>query len=389
MSIFKRLARSLFPLLALFCAACSGTGPSGRDLIAVGSSADAPYALVDVTDPNIAIVARWHQPSLGAMFGDYRPGAVQKVDVGDTVLINIWEAGGSGIFAAAPATLDASTTNSGARPATIPEQTVAKDGTVVVPFAGRLKVAGKTPQQIEELVVKKLAGRASDPQVLVTLGRNISYSATVSGDVANGARVPLSPRGDRILDVIAAAGGVRVPVHEAVITVSRNGTSLSVPMQSLLSNPVENVYVQPADIVTVVRRPHSFTAVGATGRNAVVPFDAVGLTLEEAMGKSGGLLDDKADPRGLFVLRFEPIELVRQFDGVPPHLLSNNVVPVVYRLDLRDPSSFFRARAFAMRDKDILYVSTAPISELEKVFRVLGQLTAPAATAATVTAVVP
>jgi polysaccharide export outer membrane protein len=155
-------------------------------------------------------------------------------------------------------------------------------------------------------------------------------------------------------------------------------------MQVLLASPTENIYLRPGDVVTVVRLPQSFTAVGATGRQAVVPFDAGGITLEEAVGKSGGLLDDRADPRAVFVLRYEPVTLVRNYPGIQPHLLMGNVVPVAYHINLREPSALFKARRFAMRDKDILYVSHAPVNELEKVFRLVGTLTAPAISAATV-----
>jgi polysaccharide biosynthesis/export protein len=154
-----------------------------------------------------------------------------------------------------------------------------------------------------------------------------------------------------------------------------------VPMQVLLSKPAENIYLRPGDVVTVVRLPQSFTAVGATGRQAVVPFDAGGITLEEAVGKAGGLIDDRADPRAVFILRYEPVTLVRSYSGVPPHLLGGAVVPVAYHIDLREPSALFKARRFAMRDKDILYVSHAPVNEIEKAFRVLSTLTSPATTA--------
>lgn len=175
------------------------------------------------------------------------------------------------------------------------------------------------------------------------------------------------------------AGGIKAPVHEAFITLSRDGTSLSVPMQAILANTKENIYVRPRDIVTVYRAPQSFTAVGATGRNAVVPFDAGGITLEEAMAKAGGLLDERSDPTGVFVLRYEPVRLARQYSNISPRLLEyGNVVPVVYRLDVTNPISLFRARRFSMRDKDILYVSTAPLTEIEKVFRVVGTLASPA-----------
>ncbi|MGE0628497.1 MAG: polysaccharide biosynthesis/export family protein [Hyphomicrobiaceae bacterium] len=363
---------------ALVCgiAGCAGSGPSGRDFLNAARSDTAQYAVVDINDANIDIVSRWHRPSLGAMFGDYRSPKLRRIGVGDTLRITIWEAGGTGIFSSPPL----ERVSAGAQPAAIPDQEVAKDGTIQVPFAGRVRVAGKTPQQIEALIVQRLTGKASQPQVLVTLSRNLTHSATVTGDVANGSRVALSARGDRVLDVIASAGGVRVPVHEAFIAVSRQGTTLSVPMQNILANPVENIYVRPGDVITVIRKPQSFTAVGATGRNAVIPFDAGDLTLEEAMGRAGGLLDDRADPTGVFVLRYEPVTLASNYRSVPPHLLRANAVPIVYRLDLKDPAALFRARRFAMRDKDILYVSTAPLSDLEKIARVFGQLAAPALT---------
>jgi polysaccharide export outer membrane protein len=144
------------------------------------------------------------------------------------------------------------------------------------------------------------------------------------------------------------------------------------------------VYLRPGDVVTVVRAPQSFTAIGATGRQAHVGFDAGGITLEEALGKAGGLLDERADPRGVFVLRYEPSALVSRLPNVRQYLLGGSSVPVVYQIDISNAESLFYARRFAMRDKDILYVSNAPLSEIEKVLRVLGTLTAPAVSAYTV-----
>lgn len=376
MRLGYNLALAAVFMVALVFAGCSATGPTGRDLISAANEPDSPFALVEITDQSLAVVSSWHRPSLGAVFGDYRSPKIQRVDVGDTVQINIWEAGTGGLFA----TPGAEALGRGTRNASIPDQVIARDGTLNVPYAGRIRVAGKTPQEIEDLIVHGLQGKTSDPQALVTLTRNVSNAATVTGDVTNGALVPLSPKGDKLLDVIAQAGGIKAPVHEAFITLSRDGTSLSVPLQAILSSPNENVYVRAADVITVYRAPQSFTAIGATGRNAVVPFEAGGITLEEAMGKAGGLLDERSDPRGVFVLRYEPADLAQQYPEVPRQLLAGGAVPIAYRLNVRDPSSLFRARRFAMHDKDILYVSQAPITEVEQVLRLIGHVTAPAAT---------
>ncbi|MEQ1714664.1 MAG: polysaccharide biosynthesis/export family protein [Hyphomicrobium sp.] len=348
--------------------------------MAAGNVKNAPFALVDLSEPSLEAVTRWHRPSFSAVFGDYKGPRVQRVGIGDTVQINIWETGTGGLYT----TPAADRLAPGSRVGSIPEQVVARDGTVNVPYAGRIKVAGKTPAEVEKQIVAGLSGKTSDPQAMVTMTRTVSNAVTVTGDVTQGARVPLSASGDKVLDVIAMAGGIRAPVHEAFITISRDGQSLNVPMQAILANTRENVYVRPGDLVTVYRAPQSFTAFGATGRNAVIGFDAGGLTLEEALGKAGGLIDDRSDPYGVFVLRYEPIDLVRNYPSVPPHLLAGSVVPVAYRLDMRDPTSLFRARRFPMRDKDILYVSHAPITEVEKVFRLVQTLTAPAVTGAAI-----
>jgi len=378
--VLRKIACVGCALVVAALAGCGSAGPAGRDLLNAAKQADPEFILVDLSEPSLDIVATWHKPSFSAVYGDYRSPKVQKVDIGDVVQINIWETGGGGLFAATPI----ERASPGSRAAQIPEQVVARDGTINVPYAGRIRVAGRTPMEIEKQIVERLAGKTADPQAMVSLTRNLTHTATVTGDVTAGARVPLSPKGDRLLDVIASAGGIKAPVHETFITLSRDGTSLNVPMQAILSNTRENIYVRPGDVITVYRGPQSFTAFGATGRNAVIGFDAGGITLDEALGKAGGLNDDRSDPYGVFVLRYEPSSLARKYPNVPERFLTRGVVPIAYRLNMRDPTALFRARRFNMRDKDILYVSHAPITEVEKIFRLVQMLTSPVVSGATV-----
>ncbi len=366
-------------------AACSSAGPPTRDLFEAAKADEPTFALVDLSEPSLDVVSSWHRPMFSAVYGDYRGPKVQKVDVGDTVHINIWETGAGGLFTTP--IIDRS--GQATRVSSIPEQVVARDGTVNVPYAGRIRVAGKTTPEIESQIVQRLAGKTADPQAMVSLTRAISNTVTVTGEVTAGARVPLSPGGDKLLEVIATAGGIRGPVHDAFITLSREGNSLSVPLQAILSNTKENIYLRPGDVVTVYRQPQSFTAFGATGRQAMIGFEAGGITLDEALGKAGGLLDDVSDAKGVFVLRYEPISIARQYPKVPSRLLSGSVVPVAYRIDMSEPTALFRARRFAMRDKDILYVSHAPVTEAHKIFRMVGMLTQPAITGLTISRYAP
>ena len=85
-------------------------------------------------------------------------------------------------------------------------------------------------------------------------------------------------------------------------------------MQAIINNPAENIFVLPGDVITAIRQPLTYTAFGATGRNAVIPFDQVEVSTEEAIAKAGGMLDYQADPDGVFIFRFEPVSLARQLD---------------------------------------------------------------------------
>ncbi|MFN3659319.1 MAG: polysaccharide biosynthesis/export family protein [Pseudolabrys sp.] len=268
--------------------------------------------------------------------------------------------------------------NAGARTASIPEQIVDRDGTISIPYAGQLKVVGLRPSDVETRIVDLLKNKAIEPQAVVTISKNFSNSVTVTGEVTRGAIIPLTVKGDRVLDVIASAGGISgTAAHETFVRLTRGGKTADIPFNAILASPGENVYVRPKDIITVVRDPQTFTAFGSTGQNASIPFSAVGISLEEAIAKAGGLLDSRADPAGIFLFRFEPAELVAQLQPGRQLPSEGDLVPVIYRLNLRNANSFFLARAFQIKNKDILYVSNAPSTPVEKFLRLVGAVTAP------------
>lgn len=358
------------------CGALPGSGPIVAEIESQEASQEAPrnILLVDIDERVTAIASSQPRESFHRTFTDARPAPDLRIGAGDSVVVTIWEAAAGGLFSASAA--DQSIT-SGSRTATIPEQAVARDGTIQVPYAGRLRVVGMKPSDVEALIVKSLTGKAIEPQAVVTISRNLSNTVTVGGEVSQGARVPLSTKGDRILDVIASAGGSRVSTHDAFVRLTRGGRTVSVAYNTILNQPAENIFVMPGDVVTIVREPQTFSAFGGTGKNAVVPFESTGMTLEEAIAKAGGLVDAQADPAGVFLLRFEPVKLAQQL-APDRHVATNgNIVPVVYRLNLRQINSFFYARAFPIKDKDMLYVANSASDPVMKFLRLVGTVTSP------------
>ncbi|MGD9544183.1 MAG: polysaccharide biosynthesis/export family protein [Methylocystis sp.] len=386
-SILLPLRLCLAFALAALLAGCSifpAAGPSRKDIVEnvapTLTSPEPSFALVEIDENSLNVLGRRAPPTLRGYFGDYRPAAAQTIGVGDSVQITVWEAASGGLFSAPVA----DRLSPGSRSAAIPDQVVGRDGSVTVPYAGRIKVAGRSQQEVESAIIEQLRGKAIEPQVVVNVTRTVTNTVTVTGEVANGARVPLSLRGDRVMDVIATAGGYRSPVHETFVTLTRGKRSARAPIQALLANPSEDIYLRPGDILTVERTPQTFTVMGATGSNAVAPFDARGITLEEAIGRSGGLTDNRADPDGVFVLRYEPASLAREYPAVAPNLLARGQVPVAYHLNLREPAALFAARRFPMRDKDILYVSNAPFADVSKLMQLVNTLGQPAVQGAAV-----
>jgi polysaccharide export outer membrane protein len=366
-------------LAAAVLAGCAVLPASGPLATEVESQESAPgilsgYVLIDIDERVASISASQPRESFKRVFSTGRPAPDLRIGVSDSVVVTIWEAAAGGLFSASP--MD-HTLSAGSRTATIPEQVVARDGTIEVPYAGRLKVAGMTPAEVEREIVNALAHKAIEPQVVVTISRNFSNSVSVGGEVTTGARVPLTTKGDRVLDVIASAGGMRIPATDAFIRLTRGHRTVSVAYNTILAHPEENVYAMPGDDITVVRDPQTFTAFGSTGRNAQVPFDTAGITLEEAIAKAGGLLDYRADPAGIFLLRFEPTALVQQLTPNRNLPSQGDLVPVVYRLNLRDANSFFLARSFAMEDKDMLYVANSASDPVQKFLGLVGTVVTP------------
>jgi polysaccharide export outer membrane protein len=366
------------------CESLPSAGPTAGEIESGAkptASGEARFALIDI-DPNVvAKMETWTANSLQGTFGRQRAVSGQVIGVGDYVQVMIWEAAAGGLFSAPASQLSG---GSGSRSATIPEQVVGPDGAITVPYAGRVRVVGRTPQQVEEAIVAALQGKAIEPQALVTVPKNIANTVTVIGEVTGGARVPLTTRGDRILDVVATAGGTKAPPHEIFLTLVRDGRSVRIPMQAVLAEPSENVFVRPGDVVSVSREPQTFTSAGATGQSSVIPFDAIGITLDQAIARAGGLNDFRADPAGVFVIRHERPSDYDQLGFRRPDAGPLLQIPVIYRVNMRNPNGFFLARRFPIRNKDILYVSNAPLMEVQKMMAVLLPFLGIGATAVTV-----
>lgn len=374
---FRRLL--LFMIGYLLFTGCSGFLPgSGPSTSAIMDSQQSVQStgiqVVDISDQVARRLISKRQPMLfsEALAPDRE--VLFPVGAGDVLEVTVWEAPPAALFGTSSSDLRSGTATSRVTP--FPEQMVSSEGTIFVPFVGSISVVGKSLQQVENTIAKGLKDKANQPQVLVRLSRNSTANVTLVGEVGASTRMPLTPKGERLLDALAAAGGVRQPINKMTVQITRRDKVYALPLEQVIRDPKQNIVLQPDDVITALYQPLSFTVLGATGKNEEINFEAQGISLTQALARSGGLQDMRADAQGLFIFRFED-EQALDWPTKPVLTTPDKRVPVVYRMNLRDPASFLVAQNFPISNKDVLYVANAPATELQKFLNIVMTLVYP------------
>jgi polysaccharide export outer membrane protein len=371
----------MFGALASGCALLPGPGPSsddinGRASAGLKSDASLPYALVDVTADTIGFLSQPNVVSFKGLFPDKRPKPTQLVGVGDVLNVSIFEAAPGGLFTPA--------TTAGARPGNfvdLPPQAVDQKGSIYVPYAGEIPAAGRDIPDIQQAVIARLRNRAIEPQVVISLNQQHSSVVSVLGDVNTPGVLALNSVGERMLALIARAGGPKYEAIETYVTLQRDGKRVRVLLSRIVHDPSENIFVRPNDMIFLTRESPTITALGAVGLNTSlgvsldIPFDVETLTLSQALGRAGGLVDAQSDPAQLYVYRFEDRHFLQKF-GIDTQRFVTEQIPTIYHVNLRDPSGLLISSAFQMRAKDVMYVANAKVVDYYKLLLLINNSTA-------------
>jgi len=393
----RTVARTLIPwfvvtIAAVALPACSelpGTGPKslaiqGLSTDSVRSKTALPYALVDISADTIGLLSRPNLITFQGAFPDKGPKTEQVAGVGDVLNISIFEAAPGGLFTPATA--------AGARPGNfvdLPQQAVDQNGNINIPYAGEIPAAGRTLVEIQRAAVARLRNRAIEPQVVVSFNQQHASVASVLGDVNAPGVMPLNSVGERLLSVVARAGGPKFEAIESYVTLQRNGKQVKVLLSHVVRDPRENIFIQPNDVIFLTREQPTFTALGALnqnvfGFNSEITLDTETFTLSQAIGKAGGLNDNQSDPAEVFIYRYEDRSLLKKL-GVETKKFTHDRIPTVYHINLRDPSGYLLAAGFQMRMRDVMFVANARVVDYYKLLTLIGNTANTASAAANAT----
>lgn len=334
-------------LCALVCTACAlpRGGPSTSEVV------DAAQYDVDVVP-----LAQWRaEPvdpqatsSVPVQFLSGPATNFEQLNRGDVLSVTLIESAGNGRF---PVTI--------ASPVTVPAVEIGEDGSITLPFAGRVVAAGLTPAQLTQRIRQKLARQIYGPEVVVARTGATRRSVTVMGDVARGGAIELTPQSSRLGAVIGAAGIQREEGSEYLVQVHRNGALAEIGLDQLFSDAAYDIALQPGDIISLRRDDRYYVIMGAVARPARVPLPRSQYMLIDAIGNASGLQGLTADPSGVFVFR-------RRGKGQRD---------VIYRMDMSDPTNILIAGDFPLMPGDVVYVSYASFTQTQKVLQAIGGIT--------------
>jgi polysaccharide export outer membrane protein len=359
--------------LALTLGACGvlpAAGPSSSSILSSPSagSSKVSYALVEVT-PAIIHLLRPPATTTLASLGGRRGRAAIRLGPGDVVSLSIFEASSGGLFIP---------TDAGSRPGnfiSLPTVEVDQRGNLTVPYAGQVRAAGRTLAEVQDEIEGKLRNRAIDPQIVLAVQEQRSNRITVVGEVATPGMFALSAAGERVLDAIARAGGPRYDSDQTFVTLQRGGRDATMLYKELVQQPANNVWLQPGDTISIFRDTRTFITLGASGQGRLgvslqSRFESGTMTLAEAIARAGGILDERGDPKGVYVYRLEKKKRLQQM-GYDFGAYPEELVPTVYKVDLRDAGGIFLASKFSIADKDVVYLANAPIVDYMKFVDIL------------------
>lgn len=290
-------------------------------------------AIVQLTADNIAAFntprnldgSRGTMPSGG---WDYRVG------VGDVLDIVVWDHPELTMPAGATRTPQES------------GQRVQSDGTFFYPYVGQIQAKGKTPEAIRDDLTEKLTKFIPDPQVEVRVVGYKAQAVSVTGEVGSPSRQPLTDMALTLLDAISAAGGLTEQADPRNVTVRRGGHTYTVDLQAFLEDGAKsnNPVLQNGDVVSVGRLElQEAYLLGQIIKPSTIDLSRENVTLTQAVTRVGGLKEDSADARGIFVFRDTPMGIT------------------VYQLDASNPAAYLIGTRFVILPQDVVYITSAPV----------------------------
>ncbi|MEX5728046.1 polysaccharide export outer membrane protein [Rhodovulum iodosum] len=350
---------------ASLLSACSLPRGAAQENEILGSTKDdalAGYAIYQVSRAFLPQVAEWPTTGkrpMGGWIARQRGPSGQVIAAGDQVNLVVWDSDENSLL-------------------TSPEQkvvqmngmTVSPNGALFVPYVDEVYVAGMTPSAARAKIQAQLEAIIPSAQVQLSLASGPRSSVSVVGGVGRPGTYPIVDRDMTVLSLISQGGGVLPSLRNPLIRLVRGGDLYVTSISRLYDNPGLDTTLRAGDKVIVEEDPRYFLALGAGGSETLIPFPKDDVSALDAMALIGGVADNRADPRGILILREYPASAIRAGMRGPREQR------VIFTIDLTTADGLFSAGKFAVNPGDLVYISESPITSVDTISRIVGNFLA-------------
>ena len=243
-------------------------------------------------------------PGFTKSFLQAKPLNAELIRPVDTLNLTVWENVADGLL-----------TSEIGGAATLSELQVDGSGHIFVPYAGRIKVEGHTPEKIRQIITQALQEQTPDPQVEVRRSAGTGATVSIIGSVSGQGIYPILNQTRTLSTMLASAGGLGVKAELVRVTVIRGKLRSEIWLDELYDRPEMDIALRDGDRILIEADQRSFVIMGATGSQAQVGFGQREISALEAISRVGGLSSNAADPKGVFVLRKEAQSVARRVVG--------------------------------------------------------------------------
>lgn len=355
MGVVPKLLLCLFAVSLTACTHLPRGAALQREIVTVGTQETPDIAVYPITRAFLPQLATWPaHPRTSQTWLNASPGSdAQIIRPGDMLNLTIWDSGENSLL-----------TGTDQRAAALTGLRVSGAGTIFVPYVGKLKVSGRTPDAARVLVQRQLEQSAPSVQVqlLMAEGRRNTIDL-VSGVNAPGS-ITMPSQNFSVLSALSAAGGVDSALTNPQLKLMRGTRVYTTALQRLYDNPKLDTRLHGGDKIIVQADARYFLSLGAAGQEAQFAFPRDIVTALDALALIGGVAEARADPKGILILREYPTA------SVGPNGPENT--RVVFTLDMTASDGLFSARHFHIQPGDLVLATESPLANTQSVLGIIG-----------------
>jgi polysaccharide export outer membrane protein len=349
-----------------FCLALAGCSvPRGAalqsEVLRSQNAATPEFAQYQVDSALLPVLASW--PSNGKTpprewIAASRGALGQIIAPGDSVAISVWENSGNALLTAP-----------GAPSANLQNNLVSAEGNVFVPYVGTVKVSGMSPEHARETIQARLEPLIPAAQVQLAVQPGRQNSVDIVSGVSKSGTYPMLDRSMTVLGLISQGGGVLGSIKNPQVRLLRGSKSYAISLERLLREPGLDTTLRAGDKLVVENDDRYFLALGASGNEELVPFGKDSISALDAVTIAGGLLDLRANPQGVLVLREYPASAVETASHPGP-----SHTRVVFNMDLTSADGLFSAGNFPIVSGDLVLATESPLVSARTVLGLIGAM---------------